>query len=167
MGVVLICVLLSTFTNGPDLQGEHAQKPFAQKLQLLGWLGTFLFIFALTPFILALQFAAQYGWNSTSSIAMWVLAGVSLIAFVIQQRNSSNKIFDPVIALNRSVWPTCGLFFSALSAVAVLVLFLPFLLQVSLSLKVLFGYSLTFYGSWSKAFLHKEVVLSHSPWQSL
>lgn len=130
MGVVFICVFTATFTGGPDLQGENADKPLVEKLHLMGLLGTFLFILTLTPFILALQFSSEHGWSSRLVIAMFVLSGISLLVFIVQQRHTGDKIFDPVVAMNRSVWTTCGLFFSALSAVGVLILFLPFLLQV-------------------------------------
>lgn len=130
MGLVFVCVMLATFNGGPDLQGENADKSLAEKIQIIGWPGTCLFALVLVPFILALQFSQQHAWKSGLVIGLLILSAVSLVAFVIQQKYTTIKIFDPAVALKRSVWATCGLFFSALSSVGVLLLFLAFLLQV-------------------------------------
>lgn len=130
MGVVFVCVFVATFTGGPDLQGENAHEPFSEKIQIIGWPGTCLLALTLTPLILALQFSQQYGWGSPLVIAMFIISSVSLLLLIVQQRNARIKIFDPAVALKRSVWATCGLFFCALSAIGVLILFISFLLQV-------------------------------------
>lgn len=127
---MLLCVLIAMFFDGPDLRGENYDKPWPEKLLHLDWLGTSLLILTLTPFILALQFSQPDSWGSPRVIVMFLLSGLSFLALIVQQNlTSKEKIFNPDVISNRSVWSTGGLFFSALSSVAVLILFLPFLLQ--------------------------------------
>lgn len=130
LGLVLICVLVAMLAGGPDLRGQRHELPLLEKLKSLDWLGTSLLILTLTPFILGLQLGQTDNWSGARFPAMFTVSGVSLGLLIIQQRRAAEPIFDRKIMLDRSVWSTAGLFLSALSCVAVLILFLPFLLQV-------------------------------------
>ena len=133
LAIVLICVLVAMLAGGPDLRGQKYDLPFLEKVKSLDWLGTSLLILTLTPFILGIQLGQTDNWSGGRFPAMFAISGVSFILLIIQQMRAPEPIFDRNIMLNRSVWSTAGLFLSALSCVAVLILFLPFLLQVCLS----------------------------------
>lgn len=130
LGLTLVCILVATFFEGPDLRGENYKLPLREKLTSLDWLGTALLILTLVPLILGIEFGQTDGWNSAKSIVMFAVGVLSLGLLIYQQKTTKREvIFDPKVILNRSVWTTGGLFFSALSSVAVLVMFLPFLFQ--------------------------------------
>ncbi|KAK3377982.1 major facilitator superfamily domain-containing protein [Podospora didyma] len=130
LGLSLVCILAATLFEGPDLRGENYELPLLEKVASLDWLGTSLLILTLVPLILGIEFGASDGWRSPRSVSMFVVGVVSLGLLIFQQKTTSREvIFDPKVILNRSVWTTAGLFFSALSSTAVLVLFLPFLFQ--------------------------------------
>jgi hypothetical protein len=134
LGIVFICVLVAMSAGGPDLRGENCYKPWLEELASLDWLGTSLLILTMTTLILALQFSQLDTWSSPKVLVMSILSGLSFIALIVQQSTTlKEKIFDPEIISIRSVWSTRGLFFSLLSSVGILILFLPFLLQVGSS----------------------------------
>ena len=131
MGVVLLCVLIAIMANGPDLRGENYDKPWQEKRHHLDWLGTCLLALVMVPLILALQLSQPDHWRTAKVIVLLGTCVVGVIALALQQTHTrKEKILVPAVILNKAVWTTCGLFFAALSSLSVLVLFLPFLLQV-------------------------------------
>ncbi|KAF2104439.1 MFS general substrate transporter [Rhizodiscina lignyota] len=60
--------------------------PIIDKLKLIDWVGVALNISVYTFFVLVFTFGgAQWAWNAGGTIAYFVLFGVSLLAFVLQQ----------------------------------------------------------------------------------
>ncbi|KAJ6783765.1 hypothetical protein PWT90_03405 [Aphanocladium album] len=58
----------------------------AQKLGEIDWIGAFLFATTTVVFITVLTFGGStFAWASGGSIALWVVAGISLLLFVLQQ----------------------------------------------------------------------------------
>ncbi|KAK3327370.1 major facilitator superfamily domain-containing protein [Cercophora scortea] len=130
LGLVLVCMVVAVLFEGPDLRGEKHHLPFADKMALLDWLGTAFLILTLIPIILGIKFGQTDGWGSAKATSLFVAGGAALVLLIMQQLSSTRDlIFEPRIILNRSVWSTAGLFFCALSSVAVLITFLPFLFQ--------------------------------------
>ncbi|KAL7815095.1 MFS general substrate transporter [Trichoderma gracile] len=130
IGIVILLVIGTAFTGGPDLRGEKYDLRFWEKVRLLDCIGTGLLALTLIPLILGLDYGRSYGWSSTRSAVMFAVFGLSFVLLIVQQRMTKQAIFEREILLNRSVWTTTGIFFCALSSVSVITLFLPFLLQV-------------------------------------
>lgn len=67
-----------------------------QKLQTFDWIGTVLFVSAMVCLLLALQWGGgQYQWQSGRIIALLVLFGALLAAFVTSQYLQGNKASVP------------------------------------------------------------------------
>jgi hypothetical protein len=63
-----------------------------QKLAAVDWIGAALNGAVLVLFMIVVTFGGStYAWNSGSSIALWVVFGVCLIAYAVQQRFLSTK----------------------------------------------------------------------------
>ncbi|KAK0635774.1 major facilitator superfamily domain-containing protein [Bombardia bombarda] len=130
LACVLLCIVAAMLFEGPDLRGEKYELPLLDKIASLDWVGTALLVLTLCPLILGIGFGQTDGWTAARPLVMFGLSAGSLGLLVWQQRTTKGDvIFDPEVVLHRSVWTTAGLFFSALSSTAVLVLFMPFLFQ--------------------------------------
>jgi Na+/melibiose symporter-like transporter len=76
----------------PDLSNR-------EKLASIDWVGAILNIAVFVLFMVSLSFSGStYAWNSAGSIALWVVFGACLIAYVVQQAFSifttdKNRIF--------------------------------------------------------------------------
>lgn len=58
-------------------------KTFSQKLGMIDWLGNLIFVAGAVCLIMAIAFSgSEYAWDSGSAIALWVMAGVLLVAMV-------------------------------------------------------------------------------------
>ncbi|KAJ5365916.1 Major facilitator superfamily domain general substrate transporter [Penicillium concentricum] len=100
--VTTIFVLL--FFHAPD---PVKRRPgFRKMLGELDPLGTFFFLPAIICLLLALQWGgAHYAWNNPRIIALFVLSGVLLIAFVAVQIYQNEKAtLPPRIVCNRNIW---------------------------------------------------------------
>lgn len=59
-------------------------KPFLERLRSLDWIATIVFLVGATCLSMALSFGGtQYAWSSGSEIALLVMTGVLLIAFIL------------------------------------------------------------------------------------
>ncbi|EGR44509.1 uncharacterized protein TRIREDRAFT_112115 [Trichoderma reesei QM6a] len=130
ISIVILLIIGTAYTGGPDLRGEKYDLTIWEKAKLLDCIGTGLLALTLIPLILGLDYGRSYGWSSTRSAVMFAVFGLSFVLLIVHQRMAKVAIFERRILLNRSVWATTGIFFCALSSVSVITLFLPFLLQV-------------------------------------
>lgn len=99
-GVVLVIATL--FLRAPSLQNTTSLK---RQIIRLDPLGTALFLPAVICFLLALQWGgALYSWNNGRIIALFVLAGVLMIAFtIVQVWRQEDATLPPRIIKTRSV----------------------------------------------------------------
>jgi MFS family permease len=81
-----------------DFQATASLKDKFKQIDLLG---TTLFTGFGVAFIMAIAFGGSvYAWNSGSEIALWVVTGVLLIAFILSQ------IFHPFVEEQHKLYPT-------------------------------------------------------------
>ncbi|KAL2132711.1 hypothetical protein VTI74DRAFT_3449 [Chaetomium olivicolor] len=74
--------------------------PFSKKLHMQDWIGTVIFLAGCTCFSMAINFGGTvFAWNSGSSIALIVMTGVLLIAFIIV------TIFHPGVPQEHKLLP--------------------------------------------------------------
>lgn len=60
-----------------------AGKPLVQRLSMLDWVGTTIFIAGSVCFTMAITFSGlTYPWSSGSAIALWVMTGVLLLCTI-------------------------------------------------------------------------------------
>lgn len=128
VSVIIIALILQT--KPPQESGNTLREQFNQ----LDPLGTFFFLPGVICLLLALQWGGStYDWNSARIIALLVLSGVLLIAFVAVQLWKQDKAtVPPRILKQRSV--ASGFFYAicAGSAMMILVYFLPIWFQAIL-----------------------------------
>jgi MFS family permease len=112
-------------------------------------LGLLLFVPAVVCILLALQVSktlenhhtckkahkhqwggTDYPWNSGRIIALFVISGILLVAFVlVQSRNGENATVPARIGLQRTVWASSLFIFCLFSAFFLLIYFLPIYFQ--------------------------------------
>ncbi|CAJ2509012.1 Uu.00g140380.m01.CDS01 [Anthostomella pinea] len=104
IGAVVLAVLI------PFLHVRHQklESTLSRQLIRLDPLGTLLFLPAVVCFLLALQWGGtSYPWNSARVIALFVLAGVLIISFVLVQAwRKEDATTPPRIITQRSI--ACG-----------------------------------------------------------
>ncbi len=74
--------------------------PLAQKIKANDWLGIVIFFGGAICFTMAITFGGSvYAYDSGAEIALWVMAGVLLIAFVL------STIFHPFVPSEHRLYP--------------------------------------------------------------
>ncbi|OJI88516.1 hypothetical protein ASPTUDRAFT_135140 [Aspergillus tubingensis CBS 134.48] len=103
-----------------------------QRLNQLDIEGTVLFSACIICLLLAIEWGgANWTWSNGRIIALFVMFGVTLVAFcVVQARKKEMAMIPPRVAGNRNVW-SCGLYSAMLGAAFyILVYYLPIWFQV-------------------------------------
>lgn len=99
--------------------GKHVKKKLtlSQQLRALDLEGNALFIPGVVCLLLALQWGgSKYPWNDGRIIALFVLFGVLIAAFImIQIRKKDKAMVPPRVFMNRTVW-SCSFFAACLGA---------------------------------------------------
>ncbi|KAK9495527.1 major facilitator superfamily domain-containing protein [Lipomyces doorenjongii] len=126
IGAVVV-VILSLILHFPAINSVSIRQQFDQ----LDPLGTLCFLPAIVSLLLALQWGgATYPWNSGRIIALIVLAGVLLIAFiVIQIWKDDNATVRPRIIKRRSIFLGMLYTLSVGGSMITLVYFVPLWFQ--------------------------------------
>ena len=88
-----------------------------QRLNQLDIEGTVLFSACIICLLLAIEWGgANWTWSNGRIIALFVMFGVTLVAFcVVQARKKEMAMIPPRVAGNRNVW-SCGLYSAMLGA---------------------------------------------------
>ncbi|OQE35444.1 hypothetical protein PENCOP_c013G00888 [Penicillium coprophilum] len=104
---------------------------FRKMLGELDPLGTFFFLPAIICLLLALQWGGtQYAWNNPRIIALFVVAGVLIIAFVaVQIWQNEKATLPPRIVCNRNIWSAAWYAFTLNAAYFVFSYYLPIWFQ--------------------------------------
>ncbi|KAF4912758.1 Efflux pump roqT [Colletotrichum viniferum] len=75
---------------------QEQRRPWLQKIRGLDYLGMVLLLPGITSFLLALQFGGTlFSWSDARTIACFVVAGVLIIAFVVEQWWMGEKALVP------------------------------------------------------------------------
>ncbi|KAL3470869.1 MFS general substrate transporter [Aspergillus californicus] len=78
----------------------HPDKSFAERIRSLDWIGIVVFLAGATCFSMAISFGGTaYAWSSGSEIALLVMTGVLLIAFILV------TIFHPGVLAENKLLP--------------------------------------------------------------
>jgi hypothetical protein len=95
------------------IRSDHVKEPLSRQLIRLDPLGTLFFLPAMICILLALQWGGvTYPWSSGRIIALFVVGGLALIAFIgIQIWRQETATIPPRIAKQRSI--AAGTFFCA------------------------------------------------------
>ncbi|RQM05029.1 hypothetical protein DH86_00003911, partial [Scytalidium sp. 3C] len=104
---------------------------FSQQLRALDLEGNAFFIPGVVCLLLALQWGgSKYPWGSGRIIALFVLFGVFIIAFItVQALKKDRAMVPPRVFMNRTVW-SCSFFAACLGAsFFVLIFYLPIWFQ--------------------------------------
>jgi len=123
--VTLFCILKLPASKKP-------MPSFREQLAQLDPIGTFCFIPSIVCLLLALQWGGStYDWNDGRIIALLVLFGISLLAFIaVQAWKQDSATVPPRIILHRSI--AAGVCFSMCigASMLVMVYYLPLWFQV-------------------------------------
>ncbi|KAK5990013.1 Rubrofusarin-specific efflux pump aurT [Cladobotryum mycophilum] len=104
IGAIVLAILVP-FLNVPQRKLVERDSSVSRQLIRLDPVGTALFLPSVICFLLALQWGgSQYQWNSARIIALFVLAGVLMIAFTgVQVWRQEDATIPPRIAKQRSI----------------------------------------------------------------
>ncbi|KAJ8122633.1 hypothetical protein ONZ43_g1217 [Nemania bipapillata] len=127
LGAVIV-VLCAVFVRVPR-EADSGPSTVAAKLTELDFVGTLSMIGSLISLLIALQWGgATYPWNNGRVIALFTVAGVLAIMFVVSQATSitgKTRTIPRAIARNRDVW-LAGSYATCVSGgVYIAVLYLP------------------------------------------
>ncbi|KAL1964839.1 hypothetical protein VTN77DRAFT_6341 [Rasamsonia byssochlamydoides] len=123
-------IFIIIFFKPPGKQTKD-DLTFIQKIRLLDLEGAVVFIPGVVCLLLALQWGGTtYAWNNGRIIALFVLFGVLIIAFVgVQIWKQERATVPPRVFKNRNVW-ACSMFSAFLGAAFfVMVFYLPIWFQ--------------------------------------
>ncbi|KAF2661948.1 MFS general substrate transporter [Lophiostoma macrostomum CBS 122681] len=122
-----ILFFLSLKTDGNLLK----EKTFWGLLWKLDPIGLALFLPSVICVLLALQWGGTtYAWSNGRIIALFVVFGLTLIAFIaVQAKLGENATIPPRIALQRTIWSSSIFIFCLSSSFFVLIYFLPIYFQ--------------------------------------
>lgn len=75
--------------------------PVAKKLRVIDWTAIAIFFGGTVCFTMGINFGGTlYAWDSGSEIALWVMAGVLLIAMILV------TIFHPFVSVENKLYPS-------------------------------------------------------------
>ena len=127
--VAAVCVLF--FLPADTNRKPDFDLPLREKILQFDWLGLFLFIPFIVCLLLPLQWGGStYAWSNGRIIALFILAGVLLIAFIgVQLWKKDRAMVPPSVAKQRTVW-SCSLYmFAHFGSYMVISYFLPIWFQ--------------------------------------
>ncbi|EEA18653.1 hypothetical protein TMatcc_010803 [Talaromyces marneffei ATCC 18224] len=106
-------------------------QTWMDRIRVLDPIGTLIFLPAMVCLLLTLQWGgSKYSWNDGRIIALLVLSGVLIIAFLlIQLRLQEAATVPPRIFRNRSVWAGCLYGFCTSSAFFLVIYYIPIWFQ--------------------------------------
>ncbi|KAF7327413.1 DHA14-like major facilitator [Mycena kentingensis (nom. inval.)] len=106
IGAVTLVIILFFFKMPASADHAPSQLTFWERFNQFDIPGTMVFIPAIVSLLLALQWGGtKYDWNSARIIALFVVFGVLIIAFVgIQIWKQENATVPPRIFTQRSIW---------------------------------------------------------------
>ncbi|KAJ1558593.1 hypothetical protein HK405_013353 [Cladochytrium tenue] len=133
----VVLVVSTIFLKFPIPEGNMRQK-----LLQVDYLGIAIALAGITCFLTPLQLGgSEWGWSSPQVIAMFVLSGVLLVAFVyVENRVSRTPVVPPGVFMNRSV---VAFLFIAFGTGGV---FLASIYYIGIYYQVDYGYSATMAG---------------------
>lgn len=70
--------------------------PHTAKKQRIDWLGAVTIVIAVVPLLLVAEQGRDWGWASFNSIAMYVLGGVGILAFILAERAAGDSALLPL-----------------------------------------------------------------------
>ncbi|KAI0391138.1 MFS general substrate transporter [Xylariaceae sp. FL0594] len=129
IGAVTLLVI-AIFFPAP-VQKMPAKETFVERLRRFDPIGTLVFIPAVVSLLLALQWGGSiYPWNNGRIIALFVVFGVLVIAFIyIQWLQQDNATVPPRIISNRSIWASSLYAFTLGSAFFLFIYYIPIWFQ--------------------------------------
>ncbi|KAI1820152.1 MFS general substrate transporter [Xylaria intraflava] len=123
-------IVITIFFPDPTLKAQE-KEPFLTRLMRFDPIGTVIFIPAVISLLLALQWGGiMYPWNNGRIIALFVVFGVLLIAFLfIQWYQQENATVPPRIFRNRTVMAGSLFLFSLGAAFFLFIYYIPIWFQ--------------------------------------
>jgi EmrB/QacA subfamily drug resistance transporter len=70
--------------------------PHTAKKQRIDWLGAVTIVIAVVPLLLVAEQGRDWGWASFNSIAMYIIGGVGIIAFILAERTAGEAALLPL-----------------------------------------------------------------------
>lgn len=127
----VVTVVICAFLVKTPVQPEIATFTMAQKLRKLDIPGTVLMVASLICLLMALQWGGStYPWNNGRIIALFVVAAILGIAFLVFQTLSRFSTTIPTaVARNRDVWLAATYAMSITGGVYTAILYLPIWFQ--------------------------------------
>ncbi|GKZ39044.1 hypothetical protein AbraIFM66950_011726 [Aspergillus brasiliensis] len=117
-GVGAVAILFLFHAPAPTFVPDPARgSPLKQRLVQLDLEGTILFSASIICLLLAIEWGgANWPWSNGRIIALFVIFGVTLMAFcIVQAKKKELAMIPPRVAGNRNVW-SCGLYSAMLGA---------------------------------------------------
>ncbi|KAJ7746353.1 major facilitator superfamily transporter [Mycena metata] len=131
--IFAVTVIVMVFFFKMPKSADHVPSNLTLRERIIRFdpLGTLMFIPAIISLLLALQWGgSKYPWNSGRIIALFVLFGVLIIAFVaIQIWQQENATVPPRIFKQRSIWASSWFSLCLGSSFFILVFYLPIWFQ--------------------------------------
>ena len=109
--------------------------PVVTKLKQIDWVGVFLNATTFVLFMVVISFSGSiFAWKSAASIAMWTIAGLSLVLYVLQQvfavfTTIENRLFPVHFARSRTLLLLYFTTAAASTAMSVGIYYIPLFFQ--------------------------------------
>lgn len=129
IGAVTLFVI--TFFYADPQMARPLAESFMERLKRFDPIGTVIFMPAIICLLLALQWGGtEYPWNNIRIVALFVIFGVLILAFLyVQHWQGENATVPPRIMSNRSVWSSSLFGFFTAAAFFLMVYYLPIWFQ--------------------------------------
>lgn len=129
IGAVTVFVI-AFFYADPQMTRPPAES-FMERLKRFDPVGTVIFMPAIICLLLALQWGGtEYPWDSSRIVALFVLFGILILAFIyVQHWQGEKATVPPRIMRNRSVWTSAFFGFFLAAAFFLMVYYLPLWFQ--------------------------------------
>ncbi|KAL7629499.1 MFS sugar transporter [Parahypoxylon ruwenzoriense] len=130
IGAVTVLVILLFFPD-PTQPNKPADEPLLERIKRFDPIGTVLFMPSIICLLLALQWGGtEYPWRSGRIIALFVVFGVLLLAFLyVQHVQQDNATVPPRIMKKRTIWASSLFAFGVGSGFFIMVYYIPIWFQ--------------------------------------
>ncbi|KAF2789492.1 MFS general substrate transporter [Melanomma pulvis-pyrius CBS 109.77] len=127
----MTAIVLLFFLHLPPVGNPFKKQTVSQILWSLDPIGLMLFMAAIICLLIALQWGGgEYAWRSGQIITLFVVFGLSIIAFVgVQAWLGEGATIPPRIGMQRTIWSSSLFIFCLFSTFFLLIYFLPIYFQ--------------------------------------
>lgn len=128
----MVLLVIHFLLNTPQSESQH-RTPWVQQIKRLDPLGFLLSAPSIVCLLLALQYGGTtYAWSDSRLIALWIVSGLTLVAFVASQWYAhQDAILPPTIVGQSTVFGSICYSFLLAGSMTLMVYYIPIWFQVT------------------------------------